>query len=99
MYADRRRRWSRKCGRYLPTRERDKSVRLHVDLCPVGKAGEPAGDQGIGRGGALLVLGTEVGILLVVLIHLPHFLRTRKERVVGLGWLDSDRLQLVPLRV
>src|SRR5262249_27618048 len=26
-----------------------------------------------------------------------HLLRARKEVVVGLGWLDSDRLQLVPL--
>ena len=70
-----------------------------MDLRPIGKAGEPARDQGIGRGGALLVLWTEVGILLEVLIHLAHFLRARKEGVVGLGWLDSDRLQLVPLRV
>src|SRR5215472_12504613 len=70
-----------------------------MDLRPVSKAGEPARDQSIGRGGALLVLGTKVGILLVVLIHLAHFLRARKEGVVGPGWLDSDRLQLVPLRV
>jgi hypothetical protein len=35
-----------------------------VDLRPVGKSGEPAGDQGIGRGDALFVLGTELGILL-----------------------------------
>src|SRR5215469_5273360 len=86
---------------YLPnTREREKKLRrLHVDLRPVGKGGEPARDQGIGRGGALLVLGTEVGILLVVLIHLAHFLRARKEGVIGLWWLDSDRLQRVSLRV
>src|SRR5215469_10463639 len=75
------------------------SGRLHVDLRPVGKSREPARHQGLGRSGALFVLGTEVGILLEVLIHLAHFLRARKEGVVGLGWLDSDRLQFVPLRV
>src|SRR5215467_6328251 len=48
------------------SRASDRSARPHVGLRPVGKSGEPARHQGIGRGGALLVLGTEVGVLLDV---------------------------------
>src|SRR5258708_24807261 len=33
------------------------------NLGPVGETGKPAGNQGAGRGGALLALGPEVGVL------------------------------------
>ena len=39
------------------------SGRLHVDLRPIGEPGEATGYQCTGRGGALLVIGTEVGVL------------------------------------
>lgn len=56
-----------------------------MNLGPIGEAREPSRDERVGGGDSFFVSGTEIGVLLVILIHLTQFAGALEEIVVGIS--------------